>query len=766
MAKRFMRKKIANGEVSTPAARKMVSVPPLPEWLNRDWLWGLALVLAVILTYIPVWWAGFIWDDDVNVTANSCIVGPLGFKEIWTTSAADICPLVLTTFWMEHALWGLNPLPYHLVNVLLHAACAVLLWRVLLSLNIPGAWLGAALWALHPLQVETVAWVSETKNTQSCLFYLLSVLFFVKYVRARNPETETRVSWNYALTLLFAALAMASKSSTVVLPVVLGLCAWWMEGRWRWRNLRVIGPVFVMSVIASTVSMWTRYSRQEYDAQWVRSWPERVAASGDVIWFYLGKLIWPHPLINSYPSWEIDAGQWISYLPLLAVVAVLIMLWCKRRYWSRAWFFPFAYFVAALFPVLGFVTMSSSAHSLVADHLQYLASMGPLTLVGAGLVRLADFVIPARRWLQSSLYAGLLLILGVASWQRSWAYENSETLWADTLAKNPGCCIGYNNLGLVFLQKGETDKAIPEFQEALSINPNFGAARDDLGDAFMEEGRIDKAIDQYRENIKIDPGYLVAYTNLGVALLKKGQVDEAIVQFKKALEINANHCATRCNLGNALMQKGQWQEAMAQFQKALEINPNYANAHADLGGLFLQTGQIDEAISQYTKSLEIDPHQTGAYCNLGDALMQKGQWQEAMAQFQKALAIDPQSADAHNDVGGIFLRLGQLDRAIAEYQKTLEINPNFAETHTNLGFVLLQKRQIDQAISEYKKALQINPSLIFAHENLGNALLQKGQVDKAIFQFQEALRLKPDDIEAKNNLAKAEAMIRQQAQQK
>src|ERR1700678_3949151 len=190
---------------------------------RRECLLGGLLVIATLIAYQKVWHAGFIWDDDRHLTTNPCIVGPLGLKEIWTTSAARICPLVLTTFWVEHALWGLEPLPYHLVNVLLHGACAVVLWRVLRSLQVPGAWLGAALWTLHPVQVESVAWITEMKNTESGLFFLLSIFFFVKWLRARGVDERTGGGWNYALTLLFAALAMASKSSTVILPVVLCL---------------------------------------------------------------------------------------------------------------------------------------------------------------------------------------------------------------------------------------------------------------------------------------------------------------------------------------------------------------------------------------------------------------------------------------------------------------------------------------------------------------------------------------------------------------
>src|SRR5271163_2441843 len=289
MAKRSRKKKKAMGNgISTHVA--LVQAPP--SWFGHDWFLGLILVLAVILIYQPVWYAGFIWDDDVHFTANPCIVGPLGLKEIWTTSAAQFFPLVLTTFWIEHALWGLAPLPYHLVNVLMHGAGAIVLWRVLRSLQAPGAWLGAALWALHPVQVESVAWITETKNTESGLFFLLSILFFVRWLRTRDLDGRIGGGWNYALTLLFAALAMASKSSTVILPVVLCLCAWWVEGRWQGRNLARVVPIFLMSIAAGVVSMWTLKVHGANDPRWALSWAERLAATGDAIWFYLGKLLW------------------------------------------------------------------------------------------------------------------------------------------------------------------------------------------------------------------------------------------------------------------------------------------------------------------------------------------------------------------------------------------------------------------------------------------------------------------------------------------
>ncbi len=559
------------GEISSPVEDEATT--QMLRWYGRDWFWGLILVLAVFLVYSPVWWAGFIWDDDVVVTANPVIVGPLGLKEIWTTSAADICPFTLTTFWVEHALWGLAPLPYHLVNVLMHGACAILFWQVLRSLQIPGAWLSAALWALHPVEVESVAWITEMKNTESGLLFLLAILFFVRNLRERHK-------WNDALILLFAALAMASKSSTVILPLVLCLCAWWVEGRWHWRNVVRVIPVFLMSVAVGIVSVWTERLQIVAidDQQWTQTWPERLVTAGDAVWFYMGKLIWPHPLITIYPRGKIDAGQWISYLPLLATLGVLFILWLKRESWSRPWFFTFAYFLVALLPVLGLIDNGIFRYSLVFDHFQYLASMGLLALVGAGLVRFSDLVLPCKPRQRIIISGGLLLILGTLSWQRAQAYENQKTLWIDTVTKNPHCWLGYDELGNTLVRCGEVDEGIVQFQKALEIYPGYAEGHYNLGTAFFQKGRDDDAVDQFQKTLKINPSFIAAHNNLGFIFLRRGRVDRAIYHYQKALEINPNYAEIHYNLGLALIREGRTDEASAQFQEAIRLKPDFSAA--------------------------------------------------------------------------------------------------------------------------------------------------------------------------------------------
>jgi len=653
-----------------------------------DGLWGLLLILLVVVSYLPVAWAGYLWDDDVNLTANPCIIGPLGLKEIWTTSAADICPLVRTTFWLEHALWGLAPLPYHVVNVLLHAAGAVALWRVLRSLSVPGAWLGAALWALHPVQVESVAWTTEMKNTESGLFFLLSILFFGKWVKAGGPTERSGSHGHYALALLFAALAMASKPSTVILPLVWCLCAWWLEGRWQWRNLVRTAPVFLMALVASAVAVWVvKLSKVGVDLGGTRTGPERLVTAGKAVWFYLGKLAWPHPLSAVYPRWVIEAHHATSYLPLLGVMVVFSVLWLGRASRLRPWFFAFAYFLAALLPVIGLVDHDFFAFSYVGDHFQYLASMGPLALLGAGLARGAEFVLPGKTLLPATLGAGLLLVLALLTWQRACIYENEETLWTDTLKKNPNCWMGYYDLGVVFAGRNQMDEAISLFHKSLALYPLFAAT----------------------------------HYNLGKALEEKGETDAAIVEYQKALDLDPASTATRDNLANALVKMGRVDEALIQYRKTLEIDPNFAEAYDNLGDLLLRQGQMDEAMAMYEKALALNPEIAGAHYNFGNALVQKGRVDEARAEFQKALEINPDFAEAHFALGVVLAQSRQVDEARLQLQKTLEINPRFAEAHFVLGIIYEQKGQVDEAIREYQNALAINPNFVKAQASLAKA---------------------------------------------
>jgi Flp pilus assembly protein TadD len=723
----------------------------------REWSFAALLFVAVLIAYQPVWRAGFIWDDDAHLTANPCIVGPLGFRAIWTSAAAVYYPLVLTTFRLEHALWGLDSMPYHLVNIGMHGACAILLWRVLLALKVRGAWLGAALWALHPVMVESVAWITELKNTQSCLFYLLAILFFLNWrQRYAGNGVASGASGYYALALLCGTLAILSKSSTVMLPVVLGLCVWWRERSWTWRVAGWLIPFVLVSVVASAWTVWEqRFHSGAQGQSWEQSWPERAVIAGKAIWFYLCKLAWPHPLIFIYPRWKIDAWRPLEWLPAVAAAAGLLMLWRGRNGRMRPVFFAAAYFVVSLFPVLGFFSVYFFRYSFVADHFQYLASMGPLALAGAGIERMCERPMKDRPLVAPGLCAALLGALGIISWLQSATYRDINTLWHTTIARDPGCWMAYTNLGMNSFQAGRTEEAIARFNQALELNPSDSEAHADLGVALAQQGRTGEAIVQYRQAVKVQPGYPEAHNDLGNALSGQGHTDEAIAEYREACRLKPDYADAYSDLGVALSKAGRMDEAMAEFHEALRINPALPDAHGNLGTALFQQGRTGEAVAEYREALRLNPDYAKGHYGLGNVLQQQGRSQEAVAEYREALRLDPGNAEAHTNLGVVLCQQGRIDEGIGEYRQALRIDPALADAHSNLGAALLQQGRTDEALSEYEEALRLNPQDAKAHANLGNILLRQGRTNEAITQYREALRINPGDFETHYNLGNA-----------
>jgi tetratricopeptide (TPR) repeat protein len=676
-----------------------------PLW-QQTWLLALLLIALVFVAYARVFTAGFIWDDESHLTQNPCIVGPLGLKEVWTTMRAVYYPLVLTTFWALHRVVGLSPWPYHLLNVLLHAGSALLLWQILRRLSIRGAWLGASLWALHPVIVQSVAWVTELKNTQSCLFYLLSICCFLKWDDApriarislvqnagNQAEAFPRVPrWRtvptrrdlmlFVLSLCFFILATLSKPSVVMLPVILALCIWWQTERIQWRDVAAFAPFVLISALAS---VWTILEQRLHSgatgAEWAQTWPERLIIAGRVMWFYLAKLVWPDPLIFIYPRWKIDPSELTAYLPLLAALTGLLVLWLVRAKWSHAVFFAAAYYVVSLFPVLGFFNVFFFRYSFVSDHFQYLASMGPLALAGAaittGCTRLAVAVLPRRGAPTSSLsndaattprhlprrtssvvattpFLGLcgvlLLPLVFLTWRQTAIYHDLFTLYTSTLTKNPGCWMAHYNLGIALNDWGETDEAIAHYQQAIELRPGYAEAHYNLGRLLAQKGQLDDAVTHYEKALETDPADAEAQNNLGVTLFGSGRVDEALDHYRKALTIRPDYAEASCNLANALLSKGDLDAAIARYSACLQLSPNQPEAEYDLASALLRKGRTDEAIVHYQKALELRPDSADAHANLGSAFLAKGRVRDAIGEYRNALRISPENMTAQSNL--------------------------------------------------------------------------------------------------------------------
>jgi tetratricopeptide (TPR) repeat protein len=531
------------------------------------------------------------------------------------------------------------------------------------------------------------------KNTQSGLFFLLAVLCFCKSrLAGRAGGPPGRAGFYYGLTLAFAALALASKSSTVILPFVLGLCAWWLDRGWSWRrNLLALAPLVVLSILTGVVTIWTQKAEGAFDPEFALDFHARLAVAGKVVWFYLGKLAWPHPLIFIYPRWQIDPAEWAVYLPAVALAASLIGLWWQRNRGARPVFFAMAFFVAALVPVLGLVDTYFWRYAFVGDHFQYLASMGPLALGAAGLHAALGGGGKSRRWLGAGVGGLLVVTLGILTWRQCARYQNDEVLWTATLRDNPSSWIAHNNLGTELDRHPDRiAEAIAHFEEAVRLRPQHARAHYNLARALAKcPGRQDAAIAQYEAALRIDPGLGWAHQNLAVLLAARpGRQAEVIAHHEAALRLLPESAETHFNLATELARTaGRQPEAVLHFRAALRLQPDFARAHNNLAlVLAAEPDGAAEAAAHFEAALRIRPDWDEAHNNYASLLASlPGRMPEAIAHYEAALRIRPEAALVHANLAGAYYRSGRLAEAISQLELALQLNPGDENARHNLA---------------------------------------------------------------------------------
>lgn len=460
-----------------------------------------AIVLAAAAFYLPAVDAGFIWDDDHFLTLNPLIRARDGLYRFWfTTAPRDYFPLTSSMLWVEWRLWGMDPTGYHVVNILLHAAAAALVWRVLKRLNVPGAWLAGLLFAVHPVNVPSVAWIAERKNALSLPLYLLSALLYMRFEDLGGAR-------RYAASLALFLLALLSKTSVVMLPVVLLGCAWWRRGALTRRDVFRLLPFFALALAAGLVEMWFHAHRVlPHLAARPEGFFSRLAAAGWAVWFYLYKAVLPLDLAMVYPRWRVDPREATAWLPLAILIGCLAFVWMRRRSsWGRPVLFAAGCFIASLFPVLGFFDISFMRHSLVADHWQYAAIIGVIALAAAAGVRGRERLRGAAR--SAAVVGAVILIgaLGVLTWRQCALYQDAETLWRDTLSKNPRCWAAHTNLATALLARGNLQDAVAHYEIATRLEPDFPEAHYNLGNVFFALGDFRRAVEEYRALLRIQP---------------------------------------------------------------------------------------------------------------------------------------------------------------------------------------------------------------------------------------------------------------------
>ncbi|HVW20521.1 MAG TPA: tetratricopeptide repeat protein [Opitutaceae bacterium] len=649
---------------------------PAPAAGRRRPSWTMALIAALALAaYLPTLWNGFVWDDDAMLTRNALIRAADGLRRFWfTRQPADYWPVTSTSLWLEWRLWGPHAAGYHAVNLLLHLAECLLLWRILLRLRVPGAALAAMLFAVHPVNVESVAWIAQRKNLVAMLFYLASIACFLRSGWAEGDGR--RLDRWYALSLAAFLLALLSKGSVAPLPLVLlGILAW--RRRLRPGDLARVFPFLALAALLAWVNVWFQ---THGNGQQIRHADllQRLLGAGAAVWFYLGKALWPAHLVFVYPQWRVSAAELRWWLPLLAAAAVTAALLAAKR--ARGLRFAWLYFGVMLAPALGFADVYFMRYSLVADHYQHLALIGVVAWLGAAWAgwRAA----PALRLGAAGAVLAAFLVL---TWRQVATYRDADTLYQATLRRDPAGWMVYNNLGQLRLEAGRLDEARRDLEEALRLNPDFAEAWLNLGTLEYDRRRFDAAIADAQQALRIQPRYPEAYYNLGTALHALRRNDEAAAAFAAAVQQNPDYAEAENNWGVALAESGSLDDARRHYRRALELDPAYAEAHNNLANALAAAGRTDEAIAEYDRALAAQPDYPEAERNLGLALEHASRWAEAIVHFRRAALLRPGDAVVRNDLGVALAQAGRLDEAIAAWEEAVRLDPGYGSARQNLS---------------------------------------------------------------------------------
>jgi Flp pilus assembly protein TadD len=574
--------------------------------VTRKALPGLLLFAAVVTAFLPALAAGFIWNDDTYLTANRTLDGLDGLRLIWTQPRANeqYYPMVFTSFWVEKRLWGLDPFGYHLVNVLLHAGSALLLWRLLARLGLRGAWLAAAAFALHPMCVESVAWVTERKNTLSLFLSLLAMHAYFASRDRREDEEKTGDSLRKgkrrgspphsdagpsarALTFIgffFFVLALLAKTTASVVPPVLLVLVWWRFGRVKRADAVPLAPWFAAGIALGAHTAWLeRTSVMAVGSEWALSVADRLVLAGRTVFFYLQKFLLPLDLSFIYPRWKVDAHSPLQWLPSLCALLALFLAWRVRGRVGRG---PFAFlllFGGVLFPAMGLLNVYPMRFSWVADHFAYQAvAVAAAAVVCGAAAWPAGWSAKSTR--AAAAFAGVVIVLlGTLTFRQSRIYRNEEALWSAALLKNPECFICHTNYGIWLMENGRDPEAAAHLEASYRLKPDEVPTLLNLALVEERRGRTDGAATLLRSALRVDPANTAALINLAKADARAGRVEEAIASYREALRLGSpgDHLAHN-GLGAALMRQGQEAEAIEHFREALRLKPDYEHARTNL----------------------------------------------------------------------------------------------------------------------------------------------------------------------------------------
>lgn len=751
----------------------------LAAWERQPALLGVALCAMVAVGYYPALLGGFVWDDMIFVEEPT-VHAWSGLWNIWF-SPADIegerhyWPITYTTFWLEHKLWGLAPFGYHVVNVLLYMVNVLFLWALLRRLAVPGAWAVVAVFAVHPMHVESVAWVMGRKDLLSGLFYMAAALCWIRSMEGagggwpdpHDPPVPGKdlpsrsPSWRWPLDLipprpglylaalgLFAA-AMLSKSVAVTLPVAFAICIWWKRGRLTWMDVLRIAPFFLVALFIAVAGLSYYASGQLLDFGY--GFTEQALIAARALWFYAGKLALPTDLAVVYPLWNIDAGDPLAWSYLIAAVAVAAALWYGRHRLGRGPLAGAVFFAVTLSPVLGFVDYNYMAYSFVADRYAFLAGIGVISVVIGVAVHGASKLPNLFKVGATGAFLAVLAIFGKLTWEQAGVYRDDISLFTHIVALNPQPRAIHVNLanalneagrtaealaasriavkqhpnyvrahvahGASLLVLGRCDEAAKSFGRALKLNPGDKSARHNMASVWRCQGRFAEAIEWYHKTLDADPENAAAHVGMGRTLFDLRRYEQAAESLARAVSLRPTRAAigTFQLLADALHEQQRYEEAIERYRGVLEIDPEYAPAHAGMGYALFRLKRYEEAVESLARSVSREPESpatAGRHVAMGRAFVALGRMETAEEHFARALEIDSRNVVALDSFAGLRFRQQRYEEALRLYETLIEIGENSAQLHVNMGTTLYHLDRPVEALRSLDRALSLDPALV------------------------------------------------------
>ncbi|MBF0279031.1 MAG: tetratricopeptide repeat protein [SAR324 cluster bacterium] len=709
------------------------------------------LIGIVFSVYYPTTQAGFVWDDFVFVVDDPLMTATDGFWRIWFAPGSgpwNYWPLTRSVFWLQRQLWGLNPFGYHLVNITFHLLNSIVLYLALQHFKVRGAWIIGLLFAIHPVHVASVAWVVELKNTLSGLFYLLSIWAFLIFDKNKNWR------W-YSLSLGLFLFALLSKSSTVMLPVILILLRTWFKKPWRKEDYAVLIPFFLLALSSGLLSIF--FENQyigEQTSGFSLNFLEKILVAGRAALFYIDKFLWPHFYPATYPRWDISSADLKLYLALLFWIGGGGFAIWKHQSWGRPVFLAVFAFWVSLFPVSGILNAAGFSITFVWLHLTYLPSIPIFIFLVQSGIRLSDSIHIKYQFFSHLLFkistALILILLGVLSHYQSKIFNNAETLWSDTLNKTQSSWMAFQNMGIVYREKNKEQLAIEHFNKAIQINGNLDFTYYNRGNAYLELKQYKQAILDYRKAISLNPKMGHYYNNLGIVYDKLGQYKNAIYNYTMAISLNTKEADFFSNRGLSYEKNQQYEEAIQDHTQAIFLDPKKANYYNYRGVAYGKLKRSETAIKNFTQAIAIDPSVADYYNNRGVDYEKLRDYKSAIQDFSIAIEHDPKNARYYQNRGRIYKILHQYSEAVQDFNQAIKFNPNDAEMFKNRGILFSNLKQYEQAIKDYGKALQIDPKHSMAYYNRGLTFAKLQRFEKALQDFNQVLKLSPENIEAYN----------------